>query len=122
MEVLRDGLTIKERLAKAHPDKDFRLMVKEAYDYALRDLPRFSKDMISGAVGSYFSDHFTRQLKADLKYKDIIILALTAYAMKGDDEKAREAGCDGYVTKPIDVQAFPGLVRRYLSPWGRLTD
>ena len=35
--------------------KDFRLMVKEAYDYALRDVPRFSKDMIDGAVGSCFS-------------------------------------------------------------------
>src|SRR5207247_2813435 len=59
--VISGGIT---KFAKAHPDKDFRLMVKEAYDYALRDVPKFSKDMIAGAVGSYFSDHFTRQLKA----------------------------------------------------------
>src|SRR5437899_6212937 len=67
--MISGGIT---KFAKAHPDKDFRLMVKEAYDYALRDLPRFSKDMISGAVGSYFSDHFTRQLKAASMVQDFL--------------------------------------------------
>jgi CheY-like chemotaxis protein len=56
----------------------------------------------------------TRLLKADPKRKDTVILALTAYAMKGDEEKAREAGCDGYVTKPIDVQTLPTLIRKHL--------
>lgn len=56
----------------------------------------------------------TRQLKAAPKTKDIVVVALTAYAMKGDEEKARAAGCDGYVTKPIDTQALPGLVAGYL--------
>jgi acetyl-CoA C-acetyltransferase len=60
------------KFAKAHPDKDFRLMVKEAYDYTLRDMPRFSKGMIDGAVGSYFSDHFTRQLKAASMVQDYL--------------------------------------------------
>jgi acetyl-CoA C-acetyltransferase len=60
------------KFAKAHPDKDFRLMVKEAYDYALRDLPRFSPAMVDGAVGSYFSDHFTRQLKAASMVQDYL--------------------------------------------------
>ena len=46
----------------------------------------------------------TRQLKADPRTKDILIVALTAYAMKGDEEKARAAGCDGYVAKPIDTR------------------
>jgi CheY-like chemotaxis protein len=36
--------------------------------------------------------------------------------MKGDDEKARAAGCDGYITKPIDTRALPGVIARYLSP------
>lgn len=60
------------KFAKAHPDMDFRLMVKEAYDYALRDVPRLSKDVIDGAVGSYFSDHFTRQLKAASMAQDYL--------------------------------------------------
>jgi len=56
----------------------------------------------------------TRRLKADPATRDMIVVAVTAYAMKGDDEKARAAGCDGYVTKPIDTQALPRLVEAYL--------
>ena len=57
----------------------------------------------------------TRQLKADARTKHIRIVALTAYAMKGDDQKARDAGCDGYVTKPIDTRKLPGLVADFLA-------
>jgi CheY-like chemotaxis protein len=54
----------------------------------------------------------TRRLKADPATKDISIIAVTAYAMKGDEEKALEAGCDDYVTKPIDTRALPELIAR----------
>jgi two-component system, cell cycle response regulator DivK len=57
----------------------------------------------------------TRKLKADPRTHDIIIVALTAYAMKGDEDRALKAGCDGYVGKPIDTYALPALVTRYLS-------
>ena len=58
----------------------------------------------------------TRQLKADPRTKDIVIVALTAYAMKGDEEKSREAGCDGYITKPIDTRTMPATLRGFLDP------
>jgi CheY-like chemotaxis protein len=57
----------------------------------------------------------TRRLKADPATEAVRIIALTAYAMKGDDEKAFAAGCDGYITKPIDVERLPIVVRSYLA-------
>jgi CheY-like chemotaxis protein len=57
----------------------------------------------------------TRRLKADARYSDVIVVALTAYAMKGDEAKAKAAGCDGYVTKPIDPDTLPGIVAGFLE-------
>ena len=60
----------------------------------------------------------TRHLKADPATKDIVILALTAYAMLGDEEKARAAGCDGYITKPIDIDLLPEIIARHINSTG----
>jgi two-component system cell cycle response regulator len=57
----------------------------------------------------------TKQLKADPRTSHIPIIAATAYAMKGDEARAREAGCDGYITKPIDTRRLPQDIERYLS-------
>ena len=60
----------------------------------------------------------TRQLKADVQTRHIIVVALTAFAMKGDDEKARAAGCDGYITKPIDTRKLSASVADHLHRGG----
>lgn len=57
----------------------------------------------------------TRRLKANPATRDIPIIGLTAYAMKGDEERIIAAGCDGYISKPIDTRALPNLIRSYLK-------
>lgn len=56
----------------------------------------------------------TRRLKADPRTRDIVVLAVTSYAMKGDEQRALDAGCDGYLTKPIDTEALPRVVATFL--------
>jgi CheY-like chemotaxis protein len=57
----------------------------------------------------------TRKLKVEERTRHIRIVALTAFAMKGDDQKAFAAGCDGYITKPIDTRKFPAQVATFLD-------
>lgn len=57
----------------------------------------------------------SRELKSNPEYKDIIIIATTAYAMKHDKEKILAAGCDDYISKPIDIKTLPDLIKRHLK-------
>lgn len=56
----------------------------------------------------------TREIKNDPAVKDISVVALTSYAMEGDEEKAREAGCIGYIAKPIDTRSFLETVGQFI--------
>lgn len=57
----------------------------------------------------------TRIIKADQATRDIVVVAVTAYAMKGDEELALTAGCDGYITKPINTRTLAATVASYLK-------
>jgi len=58
----------------------------------------------------------TRWLKSDDELKNIPVIAVTAFAMKGDEEKIREGGCEDYISKPISVTRFLEVIWKYLRP------
>src|SRR5256885_2584872 len=102
------------------------LLASEGYDVrtaadaeeALNVLKEFSPRLILMDIQLPGIDglELTRRLKADPATADVLIVALTAYAMKGDEEKARAAGCDGYLVKPIDTRTLAATVRGLLGP------
>ncbi len=57
----------------------------------------------------------TRRLKADPAFARVPIVAMTAFAMKGDEQKALDAGCSGYISKPIDTRRLPEQVAKFLA-------
>jgi CheY-like chemotaxis protein len=83
---------------------------------ALESIRQARPDLILMDIGLPGMDGLTlaRKLKADNDMKHIRVVALTAFAMKGDQEKAFDAGCDGYISKPIDTRSLPDQVARCL--------
>jgi CheY-like chemotaxis protein len=57
----------------------------------------------------------TRLLKANPSFQHIPVVALTAFAMKGDEDKAREAGCHSYIIKPIETRKLPAQIAEILA-------
>lgn len=57
----------------------------------------------------------TKWLKADEELKSIPVVAVTAFAMKGDEQKIREGGCEDYISKPISVGHFLEVINHYLN-------
>lgn len=85
----------------------------EGVEMARRELP----DVILMDLSLPLMDGWeaTTQLKADPSTCRIPVIALTAHAMAGDEQRARAAGCDGYVAKPIDLVPFQRLLEQVLS-------
>lgn len=83
----------------------------------LRTLETFAPRLILMDLMLPGTDGFalTRRLKADPARRGILIVALTALAMKGDEDRARAAGCDGYITKPVDGPRLTARVAELLA-------
>jgi len=88
----RDGFQVMDLARKNHPD----LIIMDI------QLPEVSGIEITG------------WLKADAEMKKIPVIAVTAFAMRGDEEKIRAGGCDDYLSKPIAVHQFIATVKKYL--------
>ena len=86
-------------------DVSLRLAVTEGPDLIVMDI------QLPGMTGH----EATRRLKANPATAAIPVVALTAHAMRGEEVRAREAGFDAFLTKPIDTQAFRETLRRFLG-------
>jgi CheY-like chemotaxis protein len=84
------------------------LAKSEAPDLILMDIALAGMDGLSA----------TRLLKEDPDTRDIPVVALTAHAMRGDEQKAIEAGCTGYIVKPINTRTFVETVTSYARSIG----
>lgn len=97
-------------------DKDYTLLKAtdgdEALDVALRELP----DLIIMDIHlpKLSGLEVTKKLRETPVSSHIPIIAITAYAMKGDKERVIKAGCDAYVSKPIDTRELPGVIAEML--------
>jgi len=86
---------------------------EEALEKALAEKPDLIlMDISIPKINGY---EVTRRLKSQADFKATPIIALTAHAMKGDKEKALEAGCDGYISKPINVHELPDQIKSYMK-------
>jgi CheY-like chemotaxis protein len=95
----------------------YRVEVASSSDEALDRLKSKAPDLILMDVQLPGIDglSLTRLLKADERTASIPVVALTALAMRGDRERTLDAGCAGYISKPIDTRTFAAEVRKYLS-------
>jgi two-component system, cell cycle response regulator DivK len=95
---------------------DYEITEAETGEEALAAIAKQRPDLISMDIQLPIMDGYEakRRIKADPELKGIPIIAVTSYALSGDDGKAHAAGCDGYVTKPYSPRELLAKIRQYL--------
>jgi two-component system cell cycle response regulator DivK len=102
----------------------FKVLEAASASQALKILENEQTDLILMDINMPDMDGYTltSRLKSIPHMQSIPIIALTANVMKGDRERSIEAGCDGYIQKPIDVDSLPYQIRHYLAARGNRVD
>jgi len=115
--IVEDNQDNRELLIKILKVKGFRIIEAVDGEDALQKVSVERPDLILMDISIPKIDGYevTRRLKNQPDFQDIPIIALTAHAMKGDREKALKAGCDGYITKPINIRELPNQVIDFLK-------
>ena len=96
---------------------EYEIIETENGEEALAALAKVRPDLILMDIQLPIMDGYTatRRIKADPALKSIPIIAVTSYALSGEEKKAREAGCDDYIPKPYSPRELLAKVRQYLS-------
>jgi two-component system, cell cycle response regulator DivK len=95
---------------------DYELTEAENGIEALAAVAKQKPDLILMDIQLPIMDGYeaTRRIKADPTMRDVPIIAVTSYAMSGDEQKARDAGCDDFVPKPYSPRQLLAKIRQYL--------
>ena len=98
-------------------NEGYRVLTASSAEEALELLRSYHPRLILADIQLPGMDglEMTRLIKQDERTSDIAVIALTAFSTKGDEQKAIEAGCDGYITKPIDTRTLGGRIRQLLT-------
>lgn len=114
--IVDDNQDSRELVVKVLKNKGYEIIEaadgEEALEKAVAERPDLI--LMDIAIPKIDGYEVTRRLKHREEFKDTPIVALTAHAMRGDREKALEAGCEGYISKPINVRELPEQIRSYL--------
>lgn len=96
----------------------YEVVIAEDGEEAVEAVPQHRPDVILMDVQLPKIDGYeaTRRIKSDERFSAIPVLALTAHSMKGDRTKALEAGCDDYITKPVDIDVLLRRIEEVLGP------
>src|SRR5208283_5316074 len=98
-------------------NEGYKVMTATTAEEALELLKSFHPHLVLTDIQLPGMDglELTRRIRKDPNLKDLVVVALTAFAMKGDEQKAIDAGCDGYITKPIDTRTLGTRLREHLG-------
>ncbi len=116
--LIEDNEMNRDMLSRRLIKRGYEVVIAEdgqvGVDLARREMPAvILMDMSLPVIDGWQA---TRMLKADETMRHIPIIALTAHAMTGDEQKAREAGCDDFDTKPVDLARLLGKIEAFLGP------
>jgi len=115
--VVDDNQDSRELVVKVLKNKGYEMVEaadgEEAIEKAIAERPNLI--LLDISIPKLNGYEVTQKLKSMEEFKNIPIVALTAHAMKGDRMKALEAGCEGYITKPINVRELPAQVKSFIK-------
>jgi two-component system cell cycle response regulator DivK len=115
--IVDDNQDSRELVVKVLKNKGYQMIEaidgEDALEKAIAEKPDLIlMDISIPKINGY---EVTKRLKSQADFKDTPVIALTAHAMKGDKEKALEAGCNGYISKPFNVHELPDRIKYYVK-------